>query len=93
MQGSILSLPSPPGESFIQPIGIEIARLHHGSIGKCIEHIEDMGIGKGKVNYRLRDAVFSRQRFWGEPFPVYYKGDTPYLLDDDKRPVAATACR
>ena len=44
-------------------------------------------IGKGKTLYRLRDAIFSRQRYWGEPFPVYYKGDTPYLIEDEKLPV------
>lgn len=57
------------------------------SIEKAIEAIEAKGIGKGKTQYRLRDAIFSRQRYWGEPFPVYYKGDTPYLLEDDKLPV------
>ena len=46
--------------------------------------IEEFGFGKGKINYRLRDAIFSRQRYWGEPFPVYYKEETPYVLDDDK---------
>ncbi len=50
----------------------------------AIKRIEEIGIGKGKVNYRLRDAVFSRQRYWGEPFPVYYKEDIPYTLSDDK---------
>lgn len=50
---------------------------------KAIEAIEKKGIGKGKVNYRLRDAIFSRQRYWGEPFPVYYKGDTPYLMEEE----------
>ena len=39
---------------------------------KAIEALENIGAGKAKVNYRLRDAVFSRQRYWGEPFPVYY---------------------
>jgi len=57
------------------------------SIEKAIEAIEAKGIGKGKTLYRLRDAIFSRQRYWGEPFPVYYKGDTPYLIDDEKLPV------
>jgi leucyl-tRNA synthetase len=51
----------------------------------AIFKIEDGGFGKGKINYRLRDAIFSRQRYWGEPFPVYYKEDTAYLLEDDKQ--------
>lgn len=54
------------------------------AIQKAIEAIEEKGIGKGKTNYRLRDAIFSRQRYWGEPFPVYYKGETPYLMEGDE---------
>ena len=54
------------------------------AINLAICKIEKGGFGKGKINYRLRDAIFSRQRYWGEPFPVYYKGNTPYVLDDDK---------
>ena len=54
------------------------------AINVAIHKIEEEGIGKGKINYRLRDAIFSRQRYWGEPFPVYYKGETAYILDDDK---------
>ena len=57
------------------------------SIVKAIEAIEAKGFGKGKTLYRLRDAIFSRQRYWGEPFPVYYKGETPYLISDGKLPV------
>ena len=49
----------------------------------AIYKIEENGFGKGKINYRLRDAIFSRQRYWGEPFPVYYKSETAYLLDED----------
>jgi leucyl-tRNA synthetase len=48
---------------------------------RIIEAIETKGCGKGKINYRMRDAVFSRQRYWGEPFPIYYKNDIPYYLD------------
>ena len=51
----------------------------------AIFKIEEGGFGKGKINYRLRDAIFSRQRYWGEPFPVYYKGETAYILDDNKQ--------
>ena len=49
--------------------------------------IEQEGIGKVKVNYRLRDAIFSRQRYWGEPFPVYYKDGIPCMLPVDKLPL------
>ncbi len=48
---------------------------------KVIEALERQGAGEGKINYRLRDAVFSRQRYWGEPFPVYYKNGLPQLID------------
>lgn len=57
------------------------------AIKKAIEAIETKGIGKGKTNYRLRDAVFSRQRYWGEPFPVYYKDEMPYLVEDAHLPI------
>lgn len=57
------------------------------AIIRAIEEIEKRGLGKGKTQYRLRDAVFSRQRYWGEPFPVYYKGETPYLVDDAHLPI------
>lgn len=57
------------------------------AIKLAIYEIEKREIGKGQTNYRLRDAVFSRQRYWGEPFPVYYKGNTPYLVEDAKLPV------
>ena len=49
--------------------------------------IEEKGIGKVKTNYRLRDAIFSRQRYWGEPFPVYYKDGIPYMFDESQLPL------
>ena len=51
------------------------------------ENIEKQGLGRCKVNFRLRDAIFSRQRYWGEPFPVYYKDGLPYAIDEDKLPL------
>jgi leucyl-tRNA synthetase len=57
------------------------------AISKANQYVEEQGIGKVKVNYRLRDAIFSRQRYWGEPFPVYYKDDIPYMLDESKLPL------
>ena len=57
------------------------------AIAKMKEYISEQGLGQVKVNYRLRDAIFSRQRYWGEPFPVYYKDGMPYMLDESKLPL------
>lgn len=57
------------------------------AIAKTKAYIAEKGIGRVKVNYRLRDAIFSRQRYWGEPFPVYYKDGMPYMLDESKLPL------
>ncbi len=57
------------------------------AIKTAIFEIEKRGFGKGKTQYRLRDAVFSRQRYWGEPFPIYYNEETPYAVGDEHLPV------
>lgn len=57
------------------------------AILRMIEQLEKMGVGTGKTNYRLRDAIFSRQRYWGEPFPIYYKDGMPYAMDESKLPL------
>ena len=57
------------------------------AIKKAIQEIENKKIGKGKINYRLRDAVFGRQRYWGEPIPVYYKDGIPHALSENELPL------
>ena len=57
------------------------------AIAAAKKYIAEKGIGKVKVNYRLRDAIFSRQRYWGEPFPIYYKDGEPFPLDESELPL------
>ncbi|MCQ2325174.1 MAG: leucine--tRNA ligase [Paludibacteraceae bacterium] len=57
------------------------------AIAKMKEYISENGLGKVKVNYRLRDAIFSRQRYWGEPFPIYYKDGMPYTIPESELPL------
>ena len=54
---------------------------------KVIQHLEENNIGQGTINYRLRDAIFSRQRYWGEPIPVYYQNGLPVPLDEKHLPL------
>lgn len=60
---------------------------HVQATREVIARLEERGIGTGKINYRLRDAVFSRQRYWGEPFPIYYKDGMPQTIPTDCLPI------
>ncbi len=57
------------------------------AMNKAIAFLEENNIGKGKIQYRMRDAIFTRQRYWGEPLPVYFKGELPYLMDEKDLPL------
>lgn len=57
------------------------------AIAATKRYVSETGLGRVKVNYRLRDAIFSRQRYWGEPFPVYYKEDMPYMIPEQCLPL------
>lgn len=63
--------------------GLDVKQAIH----EAIAEIEKLGVGKGQVNYRLRDAAFGRQRYWGEPIPVYYKDGMPHTLDESELPL------
>ena len=57
------------------------------AMNQCIAFLEEQGIGRGKVQYRMRDAIFTRQRYWGEPLPVYFKDGLPYLIEEKDLPL------
>ena len=57
------------------------------AIAATKRYVTENNLGRVKVNYRLRDAIFSRQRYWGEPFPVYYKDDMPYMIPEEYLPI------
>jgi leucyl-tRNA synthetase len=63
--------------------GLEVKQ----AIKRAIEEIEKLHLGKGKINFRLRDAVFGRQRYWGEPIPIYYKNGIPYAMPENELPL------
>jgi leucyl-tRNA synthetase len=67
--------------SFLNGLDVKTA------ISRAIEEIEKAGVGLGKINFRLRDAVFGRQRYWGEPIPIYYKNGHPYTMDEQDLPL------
>jgi len=67
--------------------GIITGLNYAAAIPKLVEWLEERGLGKGKIQYRLRNAVFSRQRYWGEPVPVYWKDGLPYLIEASELPL------
>ena len=82
-EGTVMNSPREGVNSTLTLNGLTVQE----AIAKTKKFIAEQGIGQVKVNYRLRDAIFSRQRYWGEPFPVYYKDDMPYMIPEDCLPL------
>ena len=75
-EGIVINSPEKPVEGGFSLNGLTVKE----AIETAKKYFTEQGLGKVKVNYRLRDAIFSRQRYWGEPFPVYYKDGMPYMV-------------
>ena len=82
-EGTVMNSPREGVNSTLTLNGLTVQE----AIAKTKAFITEQGIGQVKVNYRLRDAIFSRQRYWGEPFPVYYKDEMPYMIPEDCLPL------
>ncbi|MCW5910657.1 MAG: leucine--tRNA ligase [Cyclobacteriaceae bacterium] len=78
---------NPTKEAVLENSGFLTGMVMHKAIDVAIDEIEKRGIGKRQVNYKMRDAGWSRQRYWGEPFPVYFKDDIPYAMKESELPL------
>ena len=82
-EGTVINSPRKGKQTSFSLNGMHVKE----AIAATKEYITKQGLGHVKVNYRLRDAIFSRQRYWGEPFPVYYKGGMPYMIPENCLPL------
>jgi leucyl-tRNA synthetase len=78
---------NPTKDAILQNSGFLNGILMRDAIDVVIDELEDMGIGKRKVNYKMRDAGFSRQRYWGEPFPIVYEAGIAHALSENELPL------
>ena len=86
-EGIVINSPIKPVERSFSLNGLTVKE----AIAATKKYVTERGLGKVKVNYRLRDAIFSRQRYWGEPFPVYYKDGMPYMVPEECLPLELPA--
>ncbi|MBQ6308206.1 MAG: leucine--tRNA ligase, partial [Prevotella sp.] len=82
-EGIVMNSPVPEKKTEFSLNGLTVKE----AIAATKKFVEEKKLGRVKVNYRLRDAIFSRQRYWGEPFPVYYKDDMPYMIPEECLPL------
>ncbi|MFZ6001756.1 MAG: leucine--tRNA ligase [Bacteroidota bacterium] len=78
---------NPTKEAVLENSGFLNGLVMHKAIDVAVARIEEMGIGKRQVNFKMRDAGWSRQRYWGEPFPVVFKDDMPYAMKESELPL------
>ena len=86
-EGIVINSPIKPVEGSFSLNGLIVKE----AIAATKKYVTERGLGKVKVNYRLRDAIFSRQRYWGEPFPAYYKDGMPYMVPEECLPLELPA--
>lgn len=78
---------NPTKDAILENSGFMDGLVMHKAIDVAIEELEKRGLGKRQINYKMRDAGWSRQRYWGEPFPVYFKDDVPYAMKESELPL------
>ncbi|MFZ9980687.1 MAG: leucine--tRNA ligase [Cyclobacteriaceae bacterium] len=78
---------NPTKEAILQNSGFLDGMVMHKALHKSIEKLEELGVGKRKVNYKMHDAGWSRQRYWGEPFPVVFRNDVPFPMEEKDLPL------
>lgn len=87
IEGSMENGSFPGRDGTIMNSGFISGMEMQAAMDKAIAFLEEKGIGKGKIQYKMRDAIFTRQRYWGEPLPVYFKEGLPYLIDKKELPL------
>lgn len=78
---------NPTKDAILENSGFMDGLVMHKAMDVAIEELEKRGLGKRQINYKMRDAGWSRQRYWGEPFPVYFKDDVPYAMKESELPL------